>query len=59
MDTVLKVKKDYFLLCGYLLARAFVQMLEQYLEAVVLPILDPQRFLSCWLAESGSLTFLT
>lgn len=26
MDTVLKVKEDYFLFCSYLLARAFVQI---------------------------------
>lgn len=52
MDTVLRATEDYYL---YVLARAFVQMLERHLEPVMLPFLDPRRFPSQLLAESGSL----
>lgn len=54
-DTVLRVKKDCYLSCNYLLARALVQMLEWHLESVMLRFLDPRRFPSWLLAESGSL----
>lgn len=56
MDTVLRVKEDYDLSCSYLLARAFVQVLEWHLEAMRLPFLDLRRFPSWLLAESGSFT---
>lgn len=48
--------RGYRLICHYLLAGMLGQMLEWHLESVALPFLDPRRFLSQVLAESGSLT---
>lgn len=52
---MLRVTRRHCLAYSYLLARVFVRVLEQHLEPVTLPFLDPRSFPSWLPAESGSL----